>query len=165
MEKNDKILTIKNKKQEEFLRKPTEPVADIGDPKIADLIKKMKKILLSQQGAGLAANQIGENKRIFIGRLEGKTFVFVNPEIVKSSKKTVLMEEGCLSVPGIVGLVNRPQKIVVKGFDEQGKAIKIKAKDVLARICLHEIDHLCGVLFIDRADKLYRVQPFKQIIA
>jgi len=165
MEKSDKILTIKNKKQEEFLRKPTESVADIGDPKIADLIKRMKKILLNQQGVGLAANQIGENKSIFIGQFKGKTFILINPEIVKSSKKTVSMEEGCLSVPGIVGLVNRPQKIVVKGFNELGKAVKIKAKDVLARICQHEIDHLCGILFIDRTDKLYRVQPPKQIIA
>jgi peptide deformylase len=164
MEKSDQILTIKNKKQEEFLRKPTEPVADIGDPKIADLIKKMKKTLLSQQGAGLAANQIGKNKSIFVGQFKGKTFILINPEIVKSSKKTVLMEERCLSVPGIVGLVNRPQQITVKGLNELGKTVKLKAKDILARICQHEIDHLNGILFIDKADKLYRVQPSKQII-
>lgn len=154
---NDKILTIKNKKQEEFLRKPAEAVLDINDPKIAELIKRMKEILIKRQGAGLAANQIGENKRIFIAQLEGKIYVFINPEIIKASSKSVSLEEGCLSVPGIVGLVDRSQKITVNGFNELGRPIKIKAKDILARICQHEIDHLFGILFIDKATRLFRV--------
>lgn len=154
---NDQILTIKNKKQEEFLRKPTEAVLDIGDSKVAELIKRMKEILIKRQGVGLAVNQIGENKRIFIARFEGKIYAFINPQIIKISKKNVLMEEGCLSVPGIVGLVNRSQKITVQAFNELGKPIKLKAKDILARICQHEIDHLSGVLFIDKATKLFRV--------
>ncbi|MDP2855512.1 MAG: peptide deformylase [bacterium] len=154
---SDQILTIKNKKQEEFLRKSTEAVLDISDPKIAELIKRMKEILIKRQGSGLAANQIGESKRIFIAQFEGKIYAFINPQIVKTSKKNVLMEEGCLSVPGIVGLVNRSQKITVQAFNELGKPIKLKAKDILARICQHEIDHLFGVLFIDRSTKLFHV--------
>lgn len=154
---NDQILTIKNKKQEEFLRKPTEAVLDLNDRKITELIERMKEVLIKHQGAGLAANQIGENKRIFIAQFEGKIYAFINPQIVKVSKKNVVLEEGCLSVPGIVGLVGRSQKITVQAFNELGKPIKIKAKDILARICQHEIDHLSGVLFIDKATKLFRV--------
>ncbi|HOX21581.1 MAG TPA: peptide deformylase [Candidatus Paceibacterota bacterium] len=154
---DDQILTIKNKKQEEFLRKPTEAVLDLNDRKITELIEGMKEILIKRQGAGLAANQIGENKRIFIAQFEGKIYAFINPQIVKVSKKNVVLEEGCLSVPGIVGLVSRSQKITVQAFNELGKPIKIRAKDILARICQHEIDHLSGVLFIDKATKLFRV--------
>jgi peptide deformylase len=153
----NQILTIKNKKEEEFLRKPTEVVPDINDPKIIELIKKMKEILIKRQGAGLAANQIGENKRIFIAQFEGKIYAFINPEIIKTSKKSVSLEEGCLSVPGIIGLVDRSQKITVQAFTELGRPIKLKAKDILARICQHEIDHLSGVLFIDKATRLFRV--------
>lgn len=153
----NQILTIKNKKEEEFLRRPTEVVPNINDPKIIELIKKMKEILIRRQGAGLAANQIGENKRIFIAQFEGKIYAFINPEIIKTSRKSVSLEEGCLSVPGIVGLVDRSQKITVQAFDELGKPIKLKAKDILARICQHEIDHLSGVLFIDKATRLFRV--------
>ncbi len=154
---NSQIFTIKNKKQEEFLRKPAKAVPDVRSPQIAELIKRMKEILIKRQGAGLAANQIGEDKRIFIAQSDGKIYAFINPEIIKTSKKNVSLEEGCLSVPGIVGLVNRSQKITVKGFNELGKPVKLKAKDILARICQHEIDHLSGVLFIDKAIKLFRV--------
>lgn len=157
---NDKIFTIRSKREEKFLRQPTQPVADINAAETTSLIKRMEEMMSINHGVGLAANQIGENKKILVVNFEGKYFVLINPEIIKKSKKIISMEEACLSVPEIVGLVKRNQKIVIKGYEQSGKTVKLKAKDVLARIFQHEIDHLNGILFVDKADKLYRIQIY-----
>lgn len=153
-----KILTIFNKKEAKFLRKPTLLVKKEEIPQILPLVEKMKKILITTGGLGLSANQIGLNKKFFIAQYKNKFYLLINPEIIKFSKKTEISEEGCLSIPGIVGFIKRAKKIVVKALDEKGKEIKIKAKDLLARIFQHEIDHLNGILIIDKAEKLYRIK-------
>jgi len=152
------ILTIKNKKEEEFLRKPAKAVKNLAAPEIKALIKTMREIMISGKGVGLSANQLGENKKIFVAEFEGNFYALINPEIIKYSKEIETVEEGCLSVPGIVGLVPRAQKITVRAFNDRGKTLKIKAKDMLARIFQHETDHLNGILFIDKAVKLYQIK-------
>lgn len=88
-----------------------------------------------------------------------KLYKIVNPELAKVSEEMVNGEEGCLSLPGFTGLVSRHKAVTVKGFSLQGKPVKIKAEGWLARIFQHEIDHLDGILFIDRATKVWKIDP------
>lgn len=151
------ILTIKNKKDEKFLRQKT-TLFDFKTHKkaeIKELIKKMRQAMREANGIGLSANQIGLPYRVFVAQvpdLQGrlKFYAIFNPEIVKVSKEKELFEEGCLSIPDKYALVPRYSHIVIKGFDINGKKIKIKAWGLLARVFQHEIDHLDGKLFIDR---------------
>lgn len=157
---NLKILTINNKTEEKFLRQKT-AIFDFGKfskKEIKELIEKMEKTMLKANGVGLSANQVGLNLRMFIYQEPGKPLKAVfNPEIVKSSKKTTIIEEGCLSVPGIYGKVERPEKIVLLSQDKNGRKIKMEAFGLLARIFQHEVDHLNGILFIDRTKKIYKI--------
>ncbi len=158
----DKIWTIERKNEEKFLRKKT-PSLDIAreDKKeLKALVGKMRAIMKQSNGIGLSANQIGLQKRIFVAQVPDddgrqKFYAVLNPQITKLSSKKTLNEEGCLSVPlTITGLVERPEKIVLEGRDIRGKKIKIKAWGLLARVFQHEVDHLNGALFIDKAKSL-----------
>lgn len=91
-----------------------------------------------------------------------KFYAIFNPEIVKFSKEKTVIEEGCLSVPGVYGLVERPKKITLVGQDKNAKKIKIKAWGLLARVFQHEVDHLNGILFIDKTKKVYKLSTDKQ---
>jgi peptide deformylase len=153
---NYKVITINNKEEEKFLRKGTKKVKDPKDSKIKELIKNMREIMIKEKGVGLAANQIGLNAQIFVMGFGEDFFAFINPKITKYSKEIEEMEEGCLSVPGIAGIVSRPMAVEVKGYNEKGKEIKKKFEGVFARICQHEYDHLSGVLFIDKAIKTFK---------
>jgi len=156
-----RILSIFNKKDEQFLRQKTEEVINPQDPAIRELIDTMRDIMEKNQGVGLAANQIGKPWRIFVAEYQNQFFAFINPKIIKHSRKTTLAEEGCLSVPRIVGVVPRYDKIVIEGRDLNNKKFKIKASGMLARIFQHETDHLDGILFIDKAKELYHVKSSK----
>ncbi len=151
-----KIITIEKKEDEKFLRQKTKEIKDLKDKKIPELIKKMREIMIKGKGVGLAANQIGLDKQIFVMGPGDDFFAFINPKITKYSKETEDMEEGCLSVPGKVGIVSRPVAVEIKGFNEKGEKIKMKFDGVFARICQHEYDHLQGILFIDKAKKIYQ---------
>ena len=154
-----KIFTIASKKEEKFLRTKT---ADFDFDKankkeIQETIKKMRKIMNFASGIGLSANQIGLNLRLFVAQLpeivnskHRKFYAVFNPKITKPSKKKIVLEEGCLSVPEAYGLVERSDKITLIGNDKNGRKIKIKADGLLARVFQHETDHLNGILFIDR---------------
>lgn len=153
------IVTIKNKKGEKFLRKKT-AIFDFKKFKkleIRELIKTMRESMLRAEGIGLSANQIGLDIKVFVAKVENKFYTVFNPEIAQSSKETIPMEEGCLSVPGVFGTVERPEKITLTGFDQNGKAIKIKAWGLLARVFQHEVDHLNGKLFVDKAKGTTRI--------
>jgi peptide deformylase len=102
-------------------------------------------------GLGLAANQIGVLQRVFVYDDGTGLGVVINPKIVRAEGEQVGVE-GCLSVPGLQGDVKRAEKIVIQGMDLNGKKVKIEAEGLLARIFQHELDHLNGTLFVDRAD-------------
>ncbi|MDP3956411.1 MAG: peptide deformylase [bacterium] len=164
----DKIVTVKNKKDEAFLRHTTVPFSfsEFTKKQIAELIADMRRVMKEAQGIGLSANQIGHNFRMFVAQVPGedgapKFYAVFNPEIDVYSHEMITAEEGCLSVPGLYGGVPRAAKIVLKGFDKNEKPLKIKARFLLARVFQHEVDHLNGKLFIDKADKLYLVSSIK----
>ncbi len=137
---------------------------------IDDMIETMR----DEPGVGLAAPQVGVSQRVIVVEYaEGseyedappkqpKLYSVVNPEITRHSRETVLGNEGCLSIPGYIGEVERYTAVTVKGLNRQGKPIKIKAKDWLARIFQHEIDHLDGVLYIDRATQVWRLEEIEE---
>ncbi|HEY4496647.1 MAG TPA: peptide deformylase [Candidatus Paceibacterota bacterium] len=147
-----KIVTIKDKKEERFLRKKT---ADFdfdrfSKKEVHDLIIKMKNAMDEAEGIGLAANQIGLDMNVFVARVDGKFYSIFNPKIIKRSKEISGMEEGCLSVPDFRDEAFRNEKITLEGFDKNNKKVKIKAWGLLACVFQHEVDHLNGKLFIDR---------------
>ena len=144
-----KIITGgKNK----ILRNKSEPVKEIT-PEVLSLIKEMKETLAqAENGVGLAAPQVGKNIHLFVVSPElakEDHTVFINPEITQVSKKTVAEEEGCLSLPGDWHELARTEKVTIKATGENGKKFKMRVKGVLARLMLHEVDHLNGTLFID----------------
>lgn len=121
------------------------------DDEIKALIERMYRVLAEVKGLGLAGPQIGVSKRIFVYDVGDGPHALVNPKIV-TSKGEEWGLEGCLSIPGLQGEVPRAEKITVTGVDESGEKVKIKAEGLLARVFQHEMDHLDGMLFIDRAD-------------
>jgi peptide deformylase len=136
------------------LREKAKPVKQLTDDVIA-LIINMFETMRKANGIGLAANQVGILKRIIVvdvSEMEGlediKPLALINPEIINKEGSCVL-EEGCLSVPGIHESVERPKSITIRYKDTNFKTIELEATDTLARVILHEIDHLDGVLFID----------------
>jgi peptide deformylase len=147
------ILKYPNK----ILRERAKKIKDPLDPEIQKLILEMTASMRSANGLGLAAPQVGKSLRLCIieeknGPQEngGRLFILINPVIKAASKKKVLIEEGCLSFPGKFFPIMRPEKIKVRFLDENGKSCKIKADGLLARAIQHEIDHLDGVLIIDK---------------
>ena len=140
------------------------------DKGLQTVIEDMLETMRQAPGVGLAAPQIGLSERIIVveyfEREEDeeqedapkKVWAVLNPEIVKSSEEKVMGVEGCLSIPGLVGEVERHAAIQVKGLNRHGKPLKIKAEGWLARIFQHEIDHLNGVLFPDRAARVWKPQ-------
>jgi len=145
-------LTIETGDQNTVLRKKSEPVKVITK-KTAKLIKEMGKTMKAEKGVGLAAPQVGENSRIIVTLLNGKNVVpMINPEIIDHSDKTDIGEEGCLSLPGQWGNVERYHEITVKYQDEKGQERILKLEGFNARVVQHETDHLDGILFTDYLD-------------
>ncbi len=142
---------------DEILRKKSRVVETV-DERIVELLNDMYDTLkASDDGIGLAAPQIGVLKRLVVIDLteeDGEVYKLVNPVIIKSKGEQVC-REGCLSVPGVLGDVVRPKEVVVEALNEKGEKIKIKAKDLLAIVLCHEIDHLDGILFTDKATELF----------
>ena len=139
-----------------FLARKAVPVAAVDD-RIRALIRDMFETMYSAEGIGLAAPQVGVGKRVVVLDVSpvDETTVpvpvaVVNPEIVWRNG-SVMGVEGCLSVPGVQGEVWRAETVEVRGMDEQGNPLRIRAAGILSRALQHEIDHLDGILFIDRA--------------
>jgi peptide deformylase len=124
------------------------------DSYLQRLVDDMWETMRAAPGVGLAAPQVGESIRVLVAEYEDQAVALVNPEIIKRSDDEVLGTEGCLSIPGVVGDdVPRARAVTVKARDPRGKEIRVKAEDWFARVLQHEIDHLDGVLFIDRIPK------------
>lgn len=134
------------------LRKKSFAVESVT-PKIIQLLDDMKDTLAKAQGAGLAAVQVGILRRVFIVDVEEGYFEFINPEII-STKGEQYGPEGCLSVKGKWGDVKRPEHVVIRATDRNGKEFKIKADGFFARAICHEYDHLDGIVYVDKADNL-----------
>ena len=133
------------------------------DGSIRRLINDMIETMHAVPGrVGLAAPQVGVSLRVFVIGIPGEEDIaLINPEIVRRTGER-LVEEGCLSIPGFVGQIKRAVSVKVKGRDQNGKEIRIKADDLLAQALEHEIDHLNGVLYIDyleSMDRLYKIEP------
>lgn len=134
------------------LRQKAQPVARV-DRGIMDLGERMRRIMRQANGIGLAAPQIGIPKRVIVVAPPGmRPLVLVNPVITRSSTETEVAEEGCLSIPGLYGDVERPAVVDCSARDLKGRTIEFTAEGLAARVLQHEIDHLDGVLFVDRAD-------------
>jgi len=139
-----------------ILRQKAKPVRQITKAE-RQLIDDLLETMDAHEGVGLAAPQVGILQRIFVARWEGETFVLVNPEIEWRSKETVAGMEGCLSIPGVQGKVVRHEKIRVRALNADGNPIVLQPEGWLARIFQHEIDHLDGILILDRTDELFWV--------
>ena len=139
------------------LRKISEPVKEIDD-EIITLLDDMKETVVKADGAGLAAVQIGVLKRVFVINIEDEGyFEFINPVIVKTAG-VQKGKEGCLSVQHKSGIVERPNKVVVKAYSRDGKMFKLTAYGFFAKAVCHEYDHLDGILYIDKATSIEDVE-------
>jgi peptide deformylase len=137
-----------------ILRKKSRKVEEINE-RIHVLLDDMEETLYEEDGVGLAAPQVGVLKRVIVVDVGEGILKLVNPEIIYSEGKAV-DTEGCLSIPGSQGEVERPHKVKVKALNEKGEEIIIEGEDLLARALCHEIDHLNGILFIDKIIKKVR---------
>lgn len=176
-------------KEHDILRKTAKavPIEEIKSRKIETIIRRMQKALNNEEdGIAIAAPQIGESLRIFVvsKRIfeiieeieknktskrekldefekieEKKDLIFINPEILKSSKKKMRLEEGCLSVRWLYGKVERSEKTLVKAYDQEGKIFTLGGVGLLSQVFQHEIDHLNGILFIDKTKHLEEILP------
>jgi peptide deformylase len=160
------------------------PIRKLGDPVLRKRANKIEKItkdtlkliddmvetMHDNAGIGLAAPQVGVSQRIAVIELlktdehpkAGVLFTLINPEVLKVSTEKVTAQEGCLSIPGWVGEVERPIKLVVKAMDRHGNRVKHEVDGWLARAMLHEIDHLDGVLYIDKLIAPERIWPVEE---
>jgi peptide deformylase len=155
----------------DILRRKAQSVGEVDDD-IRRLLDDMVDTMRAAPGVGLAGPQVDVPQRVIVveygeepedsenGKPPKKDlYTLVNPEITRSSTETEIATEGCLSIPGLVGEVERATSVTVKALNRRGQPVKIKAKGWLARIFQHEIDHINGILFIDRAVKVHSIEP------
>jgi peptide deformylase len=143
------------------LKRPAAPVTDV-DGALAKLVDAMYETMYDAPGVGLAAPQVGVQQRFFVYDIGDGPFVLLNPEIVGASGEWVY-EEGCLSLPGLAFEIARPKVITVKAQDLDGNEVVIEGDELLGRVFLHEIDHLDGVLMLDRLDGDDRKRAMREL--
>ena len=152
---------------DDVLRREAEPV-ETFDAELEELAEDMFETMYHAEGVGLAAPQIGISRRICVVDVrdeeldEGGRVVLVNPEVVEASKQTDKASEGCLSIPGLDEYVTRPARVVVRAQDVKGETFEVEADELFGRAIQHEIDHLDGILFIDRVSPLKRRMLLKK---
>jgi peptide deformylase len=146
---------------DERLHEKSKPVIEFT-PALEELAEGLFRSLAVKKGLGLAAVQAGELVRLFVTQLpEDSPRVFVNPTVIETSEELVEIEEGCLSVPRIFERLVRPERVRVQAFTLRGKPFTLEAQGLLARVIQHELDHLDGILFIDRLDEAKRKRIVK----
>lgn len=160
-----------------ILRKKAAPVETFGTDFLKELVQEMDQLMLTHDGMGLAAPQVGESLRIFLthapfespegsGKWElGPLEVFINPVLTFPTQELWVVEEGCLSLPNLRLPVERPVGITIEAYDIEGKPFKRSVTEMVARLYMHENDHLNGVLTIDRTDKKSRAQVEQRLRA
>ncbi len=144
------------------LRQRVPPVERVTDAHHR-LIKDMFDTMRAAPGVGLAAPQVGVLERVFVWEVEDRHGAVINPQIVFRSEETDEDEEGCLSLPGLVYPVRRALEVRVEGLDEDGRILALEGRDLLARVFQHEIDHLDGVLLVDRLPEELRREAMKRL--
>ena len=144
------------------LKSRATPVKDF-DESLEHLAEEMMRVMREAEGVGLAANQIGRLKRIFVAVHEDEQYAIVNPEVEVRSETTEKDIEGCLSIPETRVEVERPTSVTVSGQDPSGEPVRVEAEGLLARIFQHEIDHLDGVLILDRTDRESRKNAMREM--
>ena len=165
----NEIWIASDKKEEKFLRHKTVDFdfSKFTKREVSDLVFRMRRIMRAANGIGLSANQIGLSFNMFVAEVPDvdkggtKFYALFNPKIEKKSDETAILEEGCLSIPGVWGYVPRAERVILTGFDKNAKPIKIKAWGLLAHVFQHETDHLQGKLFIDRTKKIFEHEEKK----
>ncbi|MFH1546449.1 MAG: peptide deformylase [Patescibacteria group bacterium] len=150
------ILKIQIGRDNPILRKKSVKISKF-DKKLKKFVKQMIATMLAKNGVGLAAPQVGVNERVAIlnfqlGRKKSKPIAVVNPEIVDASMETMMEEEGCLSLPGIFGKVKRWETVTIRFEDETGNPRALELDGLNSRAIQHEIDHLDGILFVDKVE-------------
>ena len=156
------ILTLDN----DLLRQKAAPVANIKDDpaKWDEIVQEMLVLLKKGKGVGFAGPQAGLMQRIFVTSVEGDVpRVFINPSIIGTSQETASYEEGCLSIPGVWASVIRPRAVKVQAWNEKGRPFTLETEGLLARVILHEYDHLEGILFIDRLSEVKKKRILDKI--
>ncbi len=143
------------------LREPTHPVVDI-DAALARLVEDMIETMYSAPGVGLAANQVGVQKRLFVWDIGDGPHVAINPSVDGHAGEWTY-DEGCLSVPGLFWPIVRPKQVHLTAVDLDGNDMSIEADDMLARVFLHETDHLDGVLLLERLDPEQRREARREL--
>jgi len=148
----------------EILAQKAEPVKEFT-PELAAFVEELYDTMVKGHGVGLAANQVGKLLRIFVTGVDGdKQRVFINPEIIATSPEEADYEEGCLSLPGLYTHVTRPAAVKIQAWNEKGRPFTFETDGFLARVILHENDHLNGVLFIDRLTAARRERALNQYL-
>ncbi|MCH7480503.1 MAG: peptide deformylase [Chloroflexi bacterium] len=159
------IVTLPN----DVLRRKARVVTDFG-PELQSLIDDMVETMRAAPGVGLAAPQVDVSQRVIVvefgdeddEEVPRKLHVVVNPRIKRPSRDQELGQEGCLSIPGLIGDVQRSMSATVLGQNRRGHKVKIKAEGWLARIFQHEVDHINGILFIDKAERIYTLEELEE---
>ncbi len=149
---------------EPVLRARAEPVGVVDD-EVRALVRDMFETMYGADGVGLAAPQVGVKRRVIVvdpRDPDVEPFALIDPEVVWTSGESDRAEEGCLSLPGLREVVERPAMAVVSGLDPDGNEVRVEVEGLLARVVLHEVDHLDGVLFIDRVSPLKRKMLLKK---
>ena len=132
------------------------------DESLAHLTQDMLATMRDKEGVGLAANQVGRLKRVLVAAVEDEEYVIVNPVLTNRAETTEKASEGCLSIPGIQVDVERPISVTVSAQDVSGKPLHLEASGLLARVLQHEVDHLDGVLILDRTDRESRKEAMRE---
>ena len=144
-----------------MLKTPTDeiPTTMFGSEELRQFAKDMVTTMKKAHGVGLAAPQVGKNWRMAVIHKQADAslradLLLINPRISRATGETVRDEEGCLSIPGVFGIVPRPDQVLVHAYDLEGNRFAVEAYGLFARVLQHEIDHLQGILFLERAEKI-----------
>ena len=141
------------------LLKPAQPVAEVSDS-VRQVARRMVELMHEAEGVGLAAPQVGLSWRLFVANPTGEAGadrVFINPELGEFSRESGVREEGCLSIPGVRADINRPLAATLNALDEEGQPVRLRSDDLAARVWQHEVDHLDGILIMDRMRPIDRM--------
>ena len=160
---DSRVVKYKETDGWEVLLKTAEEIK-VVDTEIRALVREMSDIMYTAHGVGLAAPQVGRSIRLLVYDAGAGLKTLINPVLSKEKGEQYEPEEGCLSIPGLRGVVRRPSQIFVQALDANGHALRFKARDFEARVICHEVDHLNGILFTERADPktLHMLTPEEQ---